>query len=757
MSWYTEGKINVINGNTTVQGVGTNWDHIHFADIIMIDFRLYEVKSVASATQLELRVPYAGASRFNLDYSIMRNLTNSNNYDLLVEIEKFVNDRQVQLDEFAAWANGPAGGGPASDGKYPITDRFGVVHMIYSPLQMQATTGTVPDMSAAVAVLQGKVTDLEAEFDAFTPGIQRINGEPAGVSGNIIITPSDVGAQPASTMLSSLAAQAWVTNKLAYSMGTSTMALTNLTALGRAIIGCADASQLAAVLAIAVVTEAPMDDKAYFRRMGMWQENTMGEAPQDNRFYSRQNARWVVNPAFEQYYDILGYWPETELGPDNTLLKQYPRQFLTSPIFSESLIRRDVVGATTVTFSINSTTGGWNCKGVIPAGEQQGYFLDYKSDFLGAGDGVTIRPDELPMAPIQGLNISLRFKVRGDATTAPTPVPTDPDTWNIFMTGAPKLNKASIDMLDADNFEHTVSVNRNFVVNQRGAMQVSPDGKWIAMVNGNGTQLMIVDSRTKETVRTVSGTFSQAVAWRPDSIALLVHQSGNLILYNLANWTPITTTPTSSYGLGTINTIRYSANGRLVAIAHTNGVNVVDSSQPAWTLKNWLGLDTGVNVIDAQFDSGVFLLATMTATTLKAVIVSNGIAMPTTRYNESITNMNHMAWNEAADTNSIYPFFIISGVVNGENCVLAFHGDDYGLKQVPDWKVVVPTTIRDLVVAPISNIRGRQFAVAHDVVAGNILDIHEYLSAEQVATVASLELDGIRGMNWLKIPGAVSA
>jgi hypothetical protein len=118
--------------------------------------------------------------------------------------------------------------------------------------------------------------------------------------------------------------------------------------------------------------------------------------------------------------------------------------------------------------------------------------------------------------------------------------------------------------------------------------------------------------------------------------------------------------------------------------------------------------------------------------------------------------MNHMAWNEAADTGSIYPFFIISGTVAGESCVLAFHGDDDGLKQVPDWKVVVPTTIRDLVVAPVSNIRGRQFAVAHDVYQGNILDIHEYLSAEQVATVGSLELDGIRGMNWLKIPGAIS-
>lgn len=755
MSWYTDGTISISNGSTLVTGTGTRFDLLRFADILMVDFKLYEIDHPESATELRLRKPYQG-SVTNAQYAIMRNLDNSNNYDLLVEMDKFLDDRQKSLDEFATWAAGPVGGGPNSDGKYPLTDRFGVTHMVYSPLQMQSTTGTVPDMSSAVTVLQGIVADLQDAFDAFEPGIQRINGK-ASVNGILSLSASEVGAQASSPILSGIAASAWAINKFPYGLGNQTVGLGTITALGRAIVGCADAQQLAAVLAVAVVTEAPFDDKAYFRRMGMWQENTMGEAPQDNRFYSRQNARWVVNPAFEQYYDILGYWPETELGPDNTLLKQYPRQFLSSPIFSESLIRRDVPSTTTVTFSINSTTGGWNCKGVIPAGEQQGYFLDYKSDFLGAGDGVTIRPDDLPMAPIQGLNISLRFKVRGDATTDPTPVPTDPDTYSVFMVGLPKLNKASVDILDADTFDHSVSISRNFVVNQRGAMQVSPDGKWIAMINGNGTQLMIINAQTKETARTVSGTFSQALAWRPDSVALLVHQSGNLVLYNLASWTPITTTSTASLSLGTINTIRYSANGRLVAIAHTNGVKVLDSSQTTWTVKNWLGLQTGVNVIDAQFDPGVFLLACMTATTITAVVVSNGIAMPTTRYNETITNMNNMAWNDNADTTSIYPFFIISGTVAGQNCVLAFHGDDDGLKQVPDWKVTVTAPIRDLAVSPTGNTRGRQFAVAHDPVSGNILDVHEFLSAEQVATVASLELDGIRGVNWLKLPGAVSA
>lgn len=756
MSWYTEGTLNITNGSATVHGVGTHFDLVRFADILMVDSKLYEVDHTVSATELVLRKPITSATGTGKDYAIMRNMTNSNNYDLMLEIDAFLTERQQQMDEFAVWANGPVGGGPASDGKYPLTDRFGVVHMIYSPAQMQATTGTVPDMSGAVTALQGVVAALEDQLDAFNPGVTKINNK-TPVGGVINITAADLGCQPSSAVLTNLAALAYAPNKLVYSLGTSTMALASLSALGRAIIACENAEQLAAVLAVAVVAEAPMDDKAYFRRMGLWQENTMGEAPQDNRFYSRQNARWVVNPNFEQYYDISGYWPTTELGPNNTLLKIYPRQFLSSPIFSESLIRREVVGDTTVIFSINSTSNTWNAKAVIPAGEQEGYFLDYQTDFLSAGDAVTVRPDVIPMTPIQGLNISLRFKVRGDATTDPTPVPTNPDTFKVFMAGAPKLNKATVDILDADTFEHTQSVSRNFVVNQRGAMQVSPDGKWIAMVNGNGTQLMIIDSQTRETTRTVTGTFAQALAWRPDSIALLVHQSGNLILYDLTSWTPITTTPTSSFGLSTINTIRYASNGRLVAIAHTNGVKVVDSSAATWTLKNWLGLVTGVNVVDAQFDPGVFLLAFNTATTLKAVVVSNGIAMPDTRYSEVITNMDNMAWNENADTNSIYPFFIMSGTVAGQNCVLAFHGDDIGLKQIPEWKVIVPTTIRDLAVSPFNNTRGRQFAIAHDAVAGNILDVHEFLSAEQVATVASIELDGIRGMNWLKLPGAVSA
>lgn len=756
MSWYTEGTISITIGSDQVVGVGTRFDLVRFADILLVRDKLYEVDTVTDATHLKLRT-VARDTAANVPFAIMRNMTNSNNFDLMAKMEDFLVDRQTSMDQFVAWVGGTATGGPAGDGRYPLTDRFGVTHQVMCPAKMNTVSGTVPDMSAQVAALQSALSSLEGEFNAFEPGIQSVNNKLGDSANNVTLTAADVGAMASSVKLANLAALTLEANRMIVAVGAQTFTAEPIYALGKAILAAETPEALASVLAVAVTPEAPMDDKAYFRRMGMWQENTMGEAPQDNRFYSRQNARWVVNPAFEQYYDILGYWPETELGPDNTLLKQFPRQFLSSPVFSESLIRRDVVGTTTVTFSINSTSGGWNCKGVIPAGEQEGYFLDYKSDFLGAGDGVTIRPDELPMAPIQGLNISLRFKVKGDATTDPTPVPTDPDTWNIFMTGAPKLNKASVDMLDADTFERSFSVSRNFVVNQRGAMQVSPDGKLIAMINGNGTQLMIVNSQTKETVRTVSGTFSQALAWRPDSVALLVHQSGSLILYNVAAWSPITTTPTSTYGLGTINTIRYAANGRLVAIAHTNGVKVVDSSQATWTLKNWVGLDTGVNVLDAQFDGGVFLLAVMTSTSIKAVVTATGVAMPATRYSESITNMNHMAWNEAADTGSIYPFFIISGLVAGENCVLAFHGDDDGLKQVPDWKVVVPTTIRDLVVAPVSNIRGRQFAVAHDAVAGNILDIHEYLSAEQVATVGSLELDGIRGMNWLKIPGAISA
>lgn len=753
--WYTDGTISISNGSTLVTGHGTRFDLVRFPNILMVNFQLYEVKETVSATELRLVKPFQGAVS-GAQYAIMRNFTNANNYDLLVEIEAFVNARQVQLDEFVNWANGAAGGGPNNDGKFPLTDRFGVVHMVYSPLQMQATTGTVPDMSSQVAALQSVVADLQDAFDEFEPGISKINGK-SGVNGILSLLPSDIGAQASSPILSGIAASAWAANKFPYGIGNQTVSLATLTALGRAIIGCANADELAAVLAIAVTPEAPMDGKGYFRKMATWVENTMGEAPQDNRFYSRQNARWVVNPAFEQYYDIIGYWPVTELGPDNTLLKQYPRQFLSSPIFSESLIRRDIPSDTTVTFSINSTTGGWNCKAVIPAGEQQGYFLDYKSDFLGAGDGVTIRPDTVPMTPIQGLNISLRFRVKGDATTDPTPVPTDPDTYNVFFAGVPKVNKASVDILDADTFEHRVSVSRGFVINARGAFQVSPDGKWIAMINGIGTQLTIIDSQTLETVRTVNGTFAQALAWRPDSVALLVHQSGSLILYNLVNWTPLTTTPTSSWNLGTINTIRYAAHGRLVAIAHTNGVTVVNSANSPWSRMNWSALPVGENVLDAQFDPGVFLLAFNTATTLKAVVTSNGSMMPATTFSDTVTNLNHMAWNDSADTTSIYPFFVMSGTIEGEHCVIAFHGNEEGLKQVPDWKVTVEATIRDLAVAPAQNTRGRQFAIGHDAVAGNVVDIHDFLSADQVATVASADIDSIRGMNWLKIPGAVSA
>jgi hypothetical protein len=61
------------------------------------------------------------------------------------DLVAFFDDRE---DEFAAWMTGAAGGGVASDGKYPLTDRQGNTIQAKSPLQLEAdVTGLVNSAS----------------------------------------------------------------------------------------------------------------------------------------------------------------------------------------------------------------------------------------------------------------------------------------------------------------------------------------------------------------------------------------------------------------------------------------------------------------------------------------------------------------------------------------------------------------------------------------------------------------------------------
>lgn len=127
MSWYRVGTISLTKNKVDVVGVGTSFkSEVRHGDILLVGGVLYEIARVESDTALRLVTAFTGASVSGSAFAIIRNMTNASNFDLMRKIEEFLSDRQRTLDEFTDWLAGTVDGGPAGDGKYPLTDRYGV-------------------------------------------------------------------------------------------------------------------------------------------------------------------------------------------------------------------------------------------------------------------------------------------------------------------------------------------------------------------------------------------------------------------------------------------------------------------------------------------------------------------------------------------------------------------------------------------------------------------------------------------------------
>lgn len=73
MPWYRTGTVSVTNGSTTVTGSGTNWiDGAAVGEaFIGPDAKVYEIASIASATQITLATPYQGTTQTGQSYQIV--------------------------------------------------------------------------------------------------------------------------------------------------------------------------------------------------------------------------------------------------------------------------------------------------------------------------------------------------------------------------------------------------------------------------------------------------------------------------------------------------------------------------------------------------------------------------------------------------------------------------------------------------------------------------------------------------------------
>lgn len=136
--WYKVGTINVINGSTTVTGTSTFWNaQVKSGDIFSIDnARIYEIETVVSDTELTLGEEYEGTTQSSIPYNIIRNFTFTTNSELAVSIADLINTWNVRDGELSDWTGGTIDGGPNNDGDYPLTDPYGITHLVACPAKI---------------------------------------------------------------------------------------------------------------------------------------------------------------------------------------------------------------------------------------------------------------------------------------------------------------------------------------------------------------------------------------------------------------------------------------------------------------------------------------------------------------------------------------------------------------------------------------------------------------------------------------------
>lgn len=164
MRLYRDGTLACTANSTILVGTGTKFvGNVVIGDtIIMASGACLEIISVDDDTHLKVDLP-AAADAQGLSYVVLRFVSAAQYRDLSMKIEQFLTDRQSSMAEFKDWVNGTKTGGPNGDGKYPLTDRFGVTTMCRCP-----------------ALLDGVASDILSEFDELKSQVQALADNPSG-------------------------------------------------------------------------------------------------------------------------------------------------------------------------------------------------------------------------------------------------------------------------------------------------------------------------------------------------------------------------------------------------------------------------------------------------------------------------------------------------------------------------------------------------------------------------------------------------
>jgi len=176
--WVRTGVIDMVTGSADVGGVGTGWAGVvEGGDVLVIDDHLYEIASVGGDGALTLATPYQGETLSGMSYGIIRLVNNTSAAALSYRLAQVLRAFGVRDAEFRAWVSGIPGGGPARDGRYPLTGSDGVARQVPCPALWQG--GGIGGGGSGVEVsLDGTIVTAASRATLDFRGAVRVDDDP---------------------------------------------------------------------------------------------------------------------------------------------------------------------------------------------------------------------------------------------------------------------------------------------------------------------------------------------------------------------------------------------------------------------------------------------------------------------------------------------------------------------------------------------------------------------------------------------------
>jgi hypothetical protein len=172
---YRVGTVDIVNGNATITGVGTNWFtaiiKVATGDLFTLDFKnWYEVLTIGSDTGIILDRGIEEATASDLNYAILRNTSGTTSTRLAGQIAAQFNQKQLLLDQWQLWTN-------STNDTETITDSYNVdrevltlnsfeVRAEAAILSAESASSVFDQLDSDVTALSNTVASIQGDLDA---------------------------------------------------------------------------------------------------------------------------------------------------------------------------------------------------------------------------------------------------------------------------------------------------------------------------------------------------------------------------------------------------------------------------------------------------------------------------------------------------------------------------------------------------------------------------------------------------------------